>query len=482
MKILVSWLAFQHDFKDGEAIESGPTCSFHSNFFEHDKHYILSSAKEDDLRALKLFTLLSKKFKGREFEIVYLGVDDVINVNEIRQKVERWMLSIKDDEIDIFVSPGTPQMQIAWYFIHLGGNYKTRLLQSREAKFTKSKERPELVEINFEQSQIPTAVTILDNELSKSGKPKQDSDYIITDSIQPVYDQALKIAHTDDITTLILGMSGVGKEHLANYVHEQSTRKGKPFIVFNCAGIGDQLLESRLFGYKKGAFTGAGKDAPGLFHEADKGSIFLDEIGDISPYMQQALLRVIQQKEIHPVGGKPEKVDVRIICATNQNLIKRCEEDKFRWDLYYRLAVGELHIPALLERGKAELKNMIEFFNKLYKKKLKRTKLLEFDKQSMEVMLNYHFPGNLRELENLIAKLHIFCDGLVQVKDLPERMIVSPIENPLRIEHVEAEHIKRVLKLKNGNKEQTRLAIGYGSVNTLVKKMKDANIDPDMFS
>ena len=479
MKILVSWLAFQHDFKDGEAIESGPTLSFHNNFYQHDKHFILSSAKDDDLRALRLYSTLKKKFEDREIEIVYLGIEDVINVNEIRGKVERWMLSQKECDIDIFVSPGTPQMQIAWYFIHLGGNFRTTLFQSREAKFTKSKDKPELIKIELEQSQIPTAVTILESELSKPGKSKPETDYLITDAIQPVYELALKIAHTDDITTLILGQSGTGKEHLANYIHNNSTRKEKNFIAFNCAGINDQLLESRLFGYKKGAFTGAEKDTPGLFHEANKGSIFLDEIGDISSYMQQALLRVIQQKEIHPVGGNPEKIDVRIICATNQDLIKRCKEEKFRWDLYYRLAVGELHLPSLLERGKAELKNMIIFFNKLYKNKLKRSALLQFNEHAMEAMLNYHYPGNLRELENLIAKLHIFCEGPVQIKDLPERMNLAQIEDPLRIEHVESEHIKYVLRLKKGNQSQTQLSIGYGSINTFKSKLREYNINPD---
>ena len=482
MKILLSWLAFNHDFKNNEAIESGPTYSFHQHFFGYDKHIILSREKEEDLLALRLRTLICKNFKGRNVEIQYMSIDDIINVNEIRQKVERWMLSIKDDEIDIFVSPGTPQMQAAWYFIHLGGNFRTRLFQLREAKFTKNKDMPELVEITLEQSPIPTAVTILDNELSKSGKSKQESDYLITNSIQSVYDQALKIAHTDDITTLILGQSGTGKEHLATFIHKNSTRKEKNFLAFNCAGINDQLLESRLFGYKKGAFTGADKDTPGLFHEANKGSIFLDEIGDISPYMQQSLLRVIQQKEIHPVGGKPEKIDVRIICATNQDLIKRCKEEKFRWDLYYRLAVGELHLPGLLERGKPELKIMIDFFNKLFMKKLKRPTLLSFDKHAMEVLLNYHYPGNLRELENLIAKLHIFSEGVVQIKDLPERMKLENIENPLRIEHVEAEHIKYVLKLKKGNQSQTQLAIGYGSINTLKNKLIDYNINPEEYS
>ena len=145
------------------------------------------------------------------------------------------------------------------------------------------------------------------------------------------------MAQTDDVTVLILGESGTGKENLAKYIHKNSIRKEKPYITVNCSAFNDQLLESRLFGYKKGAFTGADKDTIGLFEMADEGTIFLDEIGYISPYMQQSLLRVLQEKEIMPLCGKPKKVDVRIIAATNQNLVKLCEEKHFRWDLYYRL-------------------------------------------------------------------------------------------------------------------------------------------------
>ncbi|MBK7970966.1 MAG: hypothetical protein IPK08_19725 [Bacteroidetes bacterium] len=134
MKILISWLAFNNDFADGKAVEEGPTFSFHKYFFNHDKHFILSASSGDDIRAIALNALIAKQYKEREVEIVYLGISDVININEVRQKVEKWMMSIKDHEIDIFISPGTPTMQTAWYFIHLGGAFKTSLCQTRAAK------------------------------------------------------------------------------------------------------------------------------------------------------------------------------------------------------------------------------------------------------------------------------------------------------------------------------------------------------------
>jgi DNA-binding NtrC family response regulator len=481
MKILVSWLAFNNDFSQGKAIKEGPTYSFHENFFAHDKHYILSSSKGEDIRTDALLNLLNRNFKGREIEVVYLNISDVINLNEIRQKVEKWMNGLKGNEIDIFISPGTPTMQTAWYFIHMGMKLKTSLYQTRAAKFTSKKDKPELIKVELEQSPIPTAVTILESEIAPSGKIKLETDYNITDSIKPVYERALKIAHTDDVTALILGESGTGKEHLANYIHKNSSRKDKPFLTINCSAINDQLLESRLFGYKKGAFTGANVDTKGLFEEADGGSILLDEIGDISPFMQQSLLRVLQQKEIQPVGGKSIKIDVRVICATNKDLPMSCKEGKFRWDLYYRMAVAELHLPQLVERGKEELKEMISFFNKSQMKKFRRNEQLKFDKEVMDLLLTYHYPGNIRELENMIASMYVFNESKIKRKDLPSRLNVEEAENPLTIAHVEKELIKKVLQIKKGNQAQTQIAIGYGSINTLKKKIIEYKIKTEEY-
>ena len=143
---------------------------------------------------------------------------------------------------------------------------------------------------------------------------------------------------------------------------------------------------------------------------ADEGTIFLDEIGDISPYMQQSLLRVLQEKEIMPLGGKPKKVDVRIIAATNQNLVKLCEEKHFSWDLYYRLSVVELDVPTLMQRGKTNIKTMIDFFLIQKKKQLKKKKKLVLDKEVVEILLNYTYLDNIRELENIISRLYVFND------------------------------------------------------------------------
>lgn len=298
-----------------------------------------------------------------------------------------------------------------------------------------------------------------------------DEDYFITPTIQKIYDNALKVAQTDQVTVMILGASGTGKENLAKYIHSNSVRSEKPYVPINCSAFSDSLLESRLFGYKKGAFTGADKDTAGLFELANEGTIFLDEIGDISPYMQQALLRVLQEKEIMPLGGKAKKVNVRVIAATNQNLVKLCEEGKFRWDLYYRLSVVELDIPTLIQRGKNDLKQMVDHFITQKKKDLRRSKKLVIEREAMDVLMNYSYPGNIRELENIIARLYVFNEERVAVDVLPKRLFQDSIHKPMNWDYIEREHLIRVLKHFEGNKRQTALAIGW-SINTLVSKME----------
>ena len=230
-----------------------------------------------------------------------------------------------------------------------------------------------------------------------------------------------------------------------------------------------------MFGYKKGAFTGADKDTTGLFEEANEGTIFLDEIGDISPYMQQALVRVLQEKEVMPLGGKAKKINVRVIAATNQSLTKLCEEGKFRWDLYYRLSVVELDLPSLVERGKQDIKAMMEYFLNQKKKELNRPKKLILEKEALEVLLNYSYPGNVRELENIISRLYVFNEELVNAEVLPKRLSQGPMEKPMHISFVEKEHIERVLKYFKGNKRQSSIAIGW-AINTLISKIEKYNI------
>jgi transcriptional regulator with PAS, ATPase and Fis domain len=453
----------------------------HKNFFRHDKHLLLSAEKDEDIRLETLLNQLKRDFNDHTTEGVYMDIRDVIDLTEIKPKVEAKLQQYTDDEIDIYFSPGTSIMQVAWYICHTTLGLKTRLIQSRAPKFTGTG-KPEFSEITVEKSTVPTTAILKEQNLQKkTGQPFGIKDYLITNSLKPIYQRAEKIAHTDKVTSIIYGESGTGKEHLAQFIHDQSIRKNAPFLTVNCSAFGDQLLESRLFGYKKGAFTGADKDTKGILEEAKGGSVFLDEIGDISSYMQQALLRVIQNNEITPIGGKPQKIDVRFITATNRNLEDLCQEGLFRWDLYFRLHVAEIELPPLRQRDQHETRDLIDFFLKRKKQELRKSQKLTLTKEAQNALLHYPWPGNVRELENVMESLYVFCEDQVTQQDIPDRIRRVPEESSLHWKDVEKHHIKKVLEQFGGNQKQTKEAIGYGSINTLKSKMEEYGIDPETY-
>lgn len=484
MKTLISWLAYQNDFirdkETGALIEvnlNGPNYGMHKHFYDYDRHILLHSGKGDETGTEMLKNVILEKFPDHIIEPVDMEIGDVIDLAEIKPKVEAKLMEIADDEIDIFFSPGTSAMQVTWYICHTTLNLSTRLIQTRPAQKSKIG-KPELLEIDVEKTTTPITSVLKEISLEKRGIQE---DYLITDSIKPIYDNAEKIAQTDKVTVLIQGETGTGKENLARHIHDNSIRKHKPYITINCSAFHDQLLESRLFGYVKGAFTGADKDTKGLFEQAEGGTIFLDEIGDISPYMQQALLRVIHEKEIQPIGGKAKKVNVRIITATNKNLTELCQNGKFRWDLYYRLAVTELELPSLQERGTNEIKQYLDFLLKKKQEDLKKDKVIELDKETIQFLLNYPWPGNIRELENLVETLYVYYDEKVTIKEIPERFKIIPEEKSLLWKDIEKKHIEKILKLKKGNQRQACIAIGYKSINTFVSRLKEHGIQPDVY-
>ena len=220
-------------------------------------------------------------------------------------------------------------------------------------------------------------------------------------------------------TVLIQGESGTGKELIASAIHNNSPRKGKPFIRVNCAAIPENLLESELFGYKKGAFTGALKHKPGKFQLADGGTIFLDEIGDMPLSMQAKLLRVLQEKEIDSLGGlKPQKIDIRVIAATNRILPEMIENGTFREDLYYRLNVVSISLPSLKDR-KEDIPILVEHFISKINESL-HTTVTGIDQNVLPMLCNYSWPGNIRELENIIERAINLCDGhILTARDFP---------------------------------------------------------------
>ena len=244
---------------------------------------------------------------------------------------------------------------------------------------------------------------------------------IIGDSstIQEVYKIIDKVADTPS-TVLITGESGTGKELIATALHGASSRRDKPFIKINCAAIPVTLLESELFGYERGAFTGAVTSKPGRFELADEGTLFLDEIGEIPVEMQVKLLRALQEGEFERVGGiKTTRVDVRLVAATNRDLQAEIEAGRFRKDLYYRLAVVPISLPALRER-RSDIPMLARHFVEKYNRRLNK-KIEGIADDAMVLLQGYAWPGNIRELENLIERVLLFADGpLITAKDLPE--------------------------------------------------------------
>jgi transcriptional regulator with PAS, ATPase and Fis domain len=282
-------------------------------------------------------------------------------------------------------------------------------------------------------------------------------------------------AATCDTPVLILGESGTGKELLARALHRTSPRADGPFIAVNCSAIPETLLESELFGHRKGAFTDAHQDRPGLFQTAEGGTIFLDEIGDMAPALQGKLLRVLQEKEVQPLGGMtPVPIDVRIVTATHRDLMSLVESDRFREDLMYRINVIEVHVPPLRERPDDLLPLVHHFLDK-------HGRLLgkcgsTVSKDAMAALRRHRWPGNVRELENVIERALVLGDSdVVDLGDLPKRLRDQPARDTSaakgrRLADVEREHIIRTLREAAGNKAAAARVLGLDR-KTLYRKL-----------
>jgi DNA-binding NtrC family response regulator len=250
-------------------------------------------------------------------------------------------------------------------------------------------------------------------------------------AIQQIYAIIEKVANTPS-TVLITGESGTGKELIARALHENSSRHGGPFIKINCAAIPKTLMESELFGYEKGAFTGAVGAKPGRFELAHGGTLFLDEIGEIPVEMQVKLLRVLQESEFERVGGiKTIKVDVRLVTATNRDLAAELAAGGFREDLYYRLNVVPIHLPPLRER-RGDLPLLMEHFVAKFNDRLKK-QITNIEPGAVARLTAHHWPGNIRELENVIERTMLFCEGpTMRVADLPAEFVAGAVRGDER--------------------------------------------------
>lgn len=310
-------------------------------------------------------------------------------------------------------------------------------------------------EIANEKERIFEETSHLQQEL----REKYDFDKIIGNSspMRQIYAQVSQVARSN-ATVLLRGESGTGKEMIANAIHYNSLRAKKPFIAINCAALPETLIESELFGYEKGAFTGASQRKKGRFELADSGTLFLDEIGDLPPQTQVKLLRVLQEREFERLGGTETiKVNVRLIAATNKDLEKELQENNFREDLFYRLNVFTIFLPPLRER-KSDILLLAEHFLEKYEKTHGK-RIRRISTPAIDMMTAYHFPGNVRELENAIERAVVACDeNVIHGHHLPPTLQTAEITNTVTKTTLESaviafekDLIQDALKTTSGN-------------------------------
>jgi len=280
---------------------------------------------------------------------------------------------------------------------------------------------------------------------------------------------------------LISGESGTGKELVARAIHDLSPRSDKPFVAINCSALPDTLLESELFGYKAGAFTDARQDRPGRFAAAEGGTIFLDEIGDVSPAMQAKMLRVLQERVYEPLGSvEPVRADVRVIAATNRDLDQRVQEEAFRQDLYYRINVMRLTLPTLRER-RGDLPLLVEHFVSKFNA-MQGKNITGVSQRAMLTLMQHDYPGNVRELENTIEYAFVLCPGgLIEVYHLPPEFHggssceASEGVGHVTLQEMEMMHITETLRRHAGNRDAAAKALGIHRA-TLFRKIKALGI------
>lgn len=421
-----------------------------------------------------------------DFQEVFKAANDHLNKTK-RQN--------PNASVFIHLSPGTPTMAAIW--ILLGKTrYQARFIQSSQEEGAKEIEIPFDISAEF----VPLLISKSDSSIQQIAeapvKPDSAFDHIVTQNpqLKKLKHRASQMAQRN-LPVLIIGETGTGKELFARAIHNASPRCYHPFLVINCGAIPDQLIDSTLFGYAKGAFTGANADKKGYFEEADGGTLFLDEFGELPLHAQVRLLRILQDGTLNRVGDTIErKVDVRIIAATNKDLVKEVFDGRFREDLYYRVAIGILQLPPLRERtGDFGLlcDTILENINKEaadqpgYKQK-------KISIRAKNIMLNYHWPGNIRELHSTILRASLWTNGekiteeaiaeaMFQPPSSKESVLYRSIDNNFKIQDVMkvvAKHyIGRALKKNNGNKTKAAEDLGLSNYQTLSNWMTKYGIE-----
>lgn len=330
------------------------------------------------------------------------------------------------------------------------------------------------------------AITLRENFVMKDQLDKAvsfEGIIAVSGAMNNVIYRAKRLANTK-LTVLIFGESGTGKELIARAIHNNSDRRKKPWVPVNCAGISEGILESELFGHVRGSFTNAHADRRGFFEEADGGTIFLDEIGDMAPAMQSKLLRVLENGDVMRVGSsKPIKVDVRVVAATNKDLKEAVEKKAFREDLFFRVNQADINLLPLRDRREDILPLVYHFLqraNELHNKNIQR-----ITPEAMRLLHNYNWPGNVRELQNVVNQMTVFCEAdEIDVRDLPatppinattDIVPVKPRPFNVTLRELEMMAIQHALAQHKGNREKAAKQLGIGA-RTLYRKIKEYDI------
>jgi transcriptional regulator with PAS, ATPase and Fis domain len=425
-----------------------------------------------------------------------VNLSSPINFGEIYQSADVLLAKLTGDkgcDLHILLSPGTPAMQAVWILL-AKTRYPATFWQSSREKGVEQT----IVPFDIAAEYVPTADKISSKAISKLATADVPVDAAFDDiitqnsQVQELKAQATVLAERD-VPVLIYGESGTGKELFARAIHNASNRSAKEFVAVNCGAFSNDLIDSILFGHKKGGFTGATADKVGVFDKADGGTLFLDEFGELEPPVQVRLLRVLQDGKFTPVGAtKEKKVDVRIVTATNKNLMVEVSEGRFREDLFYRIAVGVLHLPPLRERH-GDISLLTDTLLAAIGSVDAHLKNKEISVEARNVILKQSWQGNVRELHSTLLRACLWSQGAtIKASDIeralfhmPEREvgmlgrdITQGIDINEIISDVSAHYIERALAECGGNKSKAAGLLGLKNYQTLNNWMEKYGVEP----
>lgn len=497
--ICLTWFEMRHDYQEQAPHLQGLLASFvrcmppdveHLYIFYHGLHHLHGRAMglENTRVHIHRFmeALLVSSNVTWKWQPVPVNITDPLDLPSVHHGTSERLHELRKKyplaRISVGINGGYQMMQLSWMLCTMSAQFgQMQLWQVRKPFYTKEN-KPELVEVQLEQN--PSYYHIMaTHSQQQDGAPGGDAEIYLNDALKTVYQKAELYARFDDIPVLIIGDSGTGKEHLAQYIHKASPRRKRAYHVVNCGAFSDEFLRSELFGHNKNAFTGAQSDRKGLLEEAKGGTLVLDEVGELSPYSQQALLRLLQNGQYYRMGEDIARIaDVRIVASTNRNLEEAVEKGRFRADLYYRLAGTVLHLPSWNEfspeQRSEQLLQMISKFNARMQK-LAYTETLELSPEAIEYCIKRKFKGNLRQLNMLLKRLYVECEHKQPLTVQQIEKVFSAdkdaqqlsYEGSFSMAEAEKNAILRALAHTGGNKAQAAALLEV-ALNTLKNKMK----------